>query len=109
MKLEELKKIREVIDKEIEKMEKNTEAQRKFVAKKKTQSNMQKKGIVYEDGKKKIMTLKEFIDKYSGTFGVIYYTDGTVGGNVMKFGGYDKYPEETRAGIFWQPEEKLSK
>lgn len=34
MKLEDLKKIRAIIDKEIEKMEKNKEAQRRFVAKK---------------------------------------------------------------------------
>lgn len=33
MKIEDLKKIREIIDKEIAKMEKNAEAQRKFVAK----------------------------------------------------------------------------
>lgn len=34
MKLEDLKKIRDIIDKEIEKMERNAEAQRRFVAKK---------------------------------------------------------------------------
>lgn len=34
MKLEDLKKLREVLDKEIEKMERNAEAQRKFQAKK---------------------------------------------------------------------------
>lgn len=34
MKIEELKKIRDIIDKEIIKMEKNAQAQRKFVAKK---------------------------------------------------------------------------
>lgn len=34
MKLKDLKKIRDIIDKEIEKMEKNAEAQRRFVAKK---------------------------------------------------------------------------
>ena len=34
MKIEDLKKIRDIIDKEIIKMEKNAEAQRKFVAKK---------------------------------------------------------------------------
>lgn len=34
MKLADLKKIRDIIDKEIEKMEKNAQAQRKFQAKK---------------------------------------------------------------------------
>lgn len=34
MKLEDLKKIRDIIDKEIDKMERNAEAQRRFVAKK---------------------------------------------------------------------------
>ena len=34
MKLEDLKKIRDIIDKEIEKMERNAETQRRFVAKK---------------------------------------------------------------------------
>lgn len=34
MKLEDLKKIREIIDREIDKMKRNAEAQRRFVAKK---------------------------------------------------------------------------
>lgn len=41
MKIEDLKKIRDIIDKEIIKMEKNAEAQRKFVAKKRGE-NMDK-------------------------------------------------------------------
>lgn len=38
MKLEDLKKIRAIIDKEIEKMEKNAEAQKRFKAKNKNLS-----------------------------------------------------------------------
>lgn len=48
MKLEDLKKIRDIIDKEIEKMERNAEAQRRFVAKK---------------GKSKSQTLAERVQK----------------------------------------------
>lgn len=48
MKLEDLKKIRAIIDKEIEKMERNQQAQRRFVAKK---------------GKKKSQTLSERVEK----------------------------------------------
>lgn len=48
MKLDDLKKIRDIIDKEIDKMERNAEAQRKFVAKK---------------GKKKSQTLSERVEK----------------------------------------------
>lgn len=107
MKLEELKKIRYIIDREIEKMEKNKEAQRKFQAKKKD-GNLEQIGIVWEEGKKKEMTLGQFIELYGGNNGVIYYTDGTVGGNVIKRGGFGKLPLVTEAQIFFEPK-KVSK
>ena len=48
MKLEDLKKIREIIDREIDKMERNAEAQRRYVSKK---------------GKNKGQTLAERVQK----------------------------------------------
>ena len=106
MKLEDLKKLREVLDKEIDRMERNKEAQRKFVAKK----NTDVEGVVWENGKKNIMLLSQFIEKYGGNNGVIYFTDGTVGGNVIKRGGVGKMPLVTEAQIFFEPiKKKLSK